>query len=134
MLADGVTNIADGIKFRKYASNIKFAGASGPVILDVNGERQPSFGLYTTAINGTMYPVIIIDTTFENASDGSVVIKPVIKELYANFWVDGIMPDADPVCGFSSELCDNRPTLYGCIAGVVVLIILATAFIYWRYQ
>ena len=134
MLADGITNIADGGTFRRYVSNVKFTGVSGPVILDAIGERQPSFGLYTTMANGTMYPAITIDASFDTAADGTVTIKPIVKELYANFWVDGVMPDADPACGFTGELCDDRPVIYGCAAGAVALCAAVLAFFYWRHQ
>ena len=81
MINGGAVDYSDGLRFRELASSIRFDGVSGPVVLDADSERQPSFGLFTTSQNGTMYQVIDIDTVL----NADRTISSVISVSTSNF-------------------------------------------------
>ncbi len=57
----GEQSIGNGTLFRKYASNIRYTGASGPIVLDYVSERQPTFTGNTVLANGSLNPVWAMD-------------------------------------------------------------------------
>ena len=135
--------LPDGIRFRQMASGIRFQGVSGPVILDADSERQPSFGLFTTSVNGTLYKLVSIDSML--LADESVTAVSYRSPIYLSaeqsviadrddFWLGGVLPVDEPVCGFTGVKCDYDPYIYGSVALVVVVLMLVALFFFKRYQ
>ena len=70
--------ITNGSLFRKYASNIRYTGASGPIVLDYVSERQPIFTGNTVMENGSLNQVWTMNMVLvDEYNNGQLIGVPV---------------------------------------------------------